>query len=107
MLLGSSFTILAQDIKVSGIIRDENGDGVPGATILVKGTNSGTASDVNGYYSLSAPATGILTVSYIGYQSMDISINGQSTLDITITPAASSLDEIVVIGYGSQKKRDV
>jgi TonB-linked SusC/RagA family outer membrane protein len=103
----SAGTLLAQNITVTGTVRDEAGDGIPGATILVKGTSNGTATNFDGVYSISAPANAILQISYVGFETKEVQINGQSVLDIIISASASALDEVVIVGYGAQKKRDV
>lgn len=103
----SAGTLLAQNITVTGTVRDEAGDGIPGATILVKGTSNGTATNLDGVYSISAPANAILQISYVGFETKEVQINGQSVLDIIISASASALDEVVIVGYGAQKKRDV
>ena len=103
----SAGTLLAQNITVTGTVRDEAGDGIPGATILVKGTSNGTATNLDGVYSISAPANAILQISYVGFETKEVQINGQSVLDIIMSASASALDEVVIVGYGAQKKRDV
>lgn len=107
LLMVLNLPVFAQSITVSGTVSDENGEGIPGATILVKGTSTGTATDVNGYYSLSAAPDAILVVTYIGYQTTEVAVNGLAMVNISIVPTASSLEEIVVTGYGTQKRRDV
>ncbi len=106
LLLNSGF-MFGQNINLSGTVHDENGEGIPGASILIKGTNSGTTTDVNGVYTISVPKDAILVVSYVGYDSKEIQVNGQSKLDIVLSTGTSALDEILVVGYGTQKKRDV
>ena len=107
VFMGVSASVSAQNMTVSGTVSDETGVGVPGATILIKGTVNGTTTDVNGYYSLSASSDAVLVISYIGYLTTEVAINGQTTLDITINPSVSSLEEVIVTGYGTQRKRDV
>jgi TonB-dependent starch-binding outer membrane protein SusC len=102
-LLFSIITV-AQDITVNGTINDENGLPVPGATILIKGTKKATASDFDGKYQISAPSNGTLLVSFVGYNTVEQSINGKTNLDIKLSAASQSLNEVVVVGYGTQKK---
>ncbi|MDQ4139022.1 MAG: TonB-dependent receptor, partial [Bacteroidota bacterium] len=94
--------------QVTGKVTDENGEGIPGATVLVKGTTTGATTDPNGSYTLNAPnRNGVLVVSFIGYQTREVPINNQSTLNISLTPDTKALDEVVVIGYGTQRKSDL
>ncbi|WOK09657.1 TonB-dependent receptor [Imperialibacter roseus] len=101
-------SVFAADVPISGKVFDENGDPLPGATIVVKGTAVGTISDINGGFSLLAPndATSLI-VSFVGYQSQEVSIAGRSTIDITLQADIQALQEIVVIGYGAVKKADI
>ncbi|MFY0686747.1 MAG: TonB-dependent receptor [Cyclobacteriaceae bacterium] len=92
------------DINVSGTITDEMGEPMPGATVLVKGTSNGTITDIDGQYTLVAPDDGTLVISFVGYASQEVAINGQSTINVSLDLDASQLDEIVVVGYGEQKK---
>lgn len=90
--------------QLRGVVYDENGDPVIGASVMVKGTSIGTATDLDGRFSLKVPSKGTLVVSYVGYKSQEIALKGQSTLDIHLDVDAGSLDELVVVGYGVQKK---
>ncbi len=102
-----AFTAFSQT-QISGKISDEKGEGIPGATVLVKGTTAGATTDPNGSYSLNAPnGNGVLVVSFIGYQTREVPINNQSTVNISLVPDTKALDEVVVIGYGTQRKSDV
>ena len=75
-----------------------------GVSVLVKGTSTGVVTDVNGNFSLSVPKNSVLSISYIGYKSQEISINGAKKLNIEMEPEAQNLDEVVVVAYGQQKK---
>ena len=96
------------DRKISGKLTDENGDGLPGVNILVKGTNIGTVTDLDGNYSLNVPddAT-ILIFSFVGYLTEEVDITGRTTVDFALTPDIETLAEVVVIGYGTQQKKEV
>ncbi|MBV6640648.1 MAG: TonB-dependent receptor [Cyclobacteriaceae bacterium] len=98
---------LIEQVSVSGTITDENGEALPGATIQEKGTTNGTITDVEGKFSLNVPEDATLTVSFVGFTTQDVSINGRSTLDVQLTADVSSLEEVVVIGYGTVKKSDL
>lgn len=101
-----SMSAYAQE-TLSGKITDENGEGLPGATIQVKGTTTGTISDFEGNFSLSVPADGVLDISSIGFKSQSISVNGRTSLKITLEVDIAELSEVVVIGYGSVRKSDI
>ena len=94
-----------QEQKVSGQILDENGDAVIGANILVKGTSSGTVSDINGNFTLNVdqlPVT--LKISYIGYTDMEVKVSSRKPLSIVLKVEDNLLDEVIVTGYGTYKK---
>ena len=99
--------VSAQNINVHGIITDETGETMIGVSVLVKGTSTGVVTDVNGNFSLSVPKNSVLSISYIGYKSQEISINGAKKLNIEMEPEAQNLDEVVVVAYGQQKKVSV
>ena len=93
---------------ISGTVTDENGDGLPGVNVLVKNTTIGTVTDIEGNYSISAPDNAeTLIFSSVGYLSQEVAIGNQSTIDINMEPDVQSLDEVVVVGYGTQKKSDL
>lgn len=96
------------DKRITGKVVDENNAGLPGATILEKGTQKGTTTDASGNFSLNvADNTTTLTVSSVGYVSQDISIANGTTVSVKLVPSAQSLNEVVVIGYQTVRKRDV
>jgi iron complex outermembrane receptor protein len=96
-----------QDIAVSGKVTDEEGSGLPGVSVLIKGTTNGTVTDPNGAYKLNAPDNAILVFSFIGYNIQEVPVNGSTTIDIQLTPNIQALTEVVVVGYGTQRKQDV
>ena len=103
-----SYGALIQDRVISGTIKDEQGDGLPGASVLIKGTTIGTSTNAEGKFSLSVPTSAaILVVSYIGYAPQEVPIEGQTTIEITLQPDKATLAEIVVVGYGTQKRSDL
>jgi TonB-dependent starch-binding outer membrane protein SusC len=97
----------AQNITVKGRITGETGQGVSNASITVKGTNTGTTSNEEGNFEISSPSNGTLIISSIGFASKEVAVNGQSTLSITLTTAGADLEQVVVVGYGTQIKRNV
>jgi hypothetical protein len=90
---------------VSGLVKDERGDALPGVTVMIKGTSSGTSTDASGRYAISVADTidAVLTFSFIGYKTVDIPVNGQTTIDVSLEPSIESLAEVVVVGYATQK----
>ncbi|MFT2010926.1 SusC/RagA family TonB-linked outer membrane protein [Pontibacter sp. 13R65] len=97
-----------QEQVVTGKVLDEKGVGMPGVTVVLKGTSKGTATNSDGFYSLSVPdATGTLVISFIGYQLQEVPINKRASININLVPNSTALDEVVVIGYGEVKKRDL
>ena len=111
MLFGVQQTVSAQGAqkqKVTGTIVDANGEPIIGASILVKGSSTGTVTDLDGHFTLdNVPANGSLVVSYVGFASQTVNVNGKSSLNITLEEDRQLLDEVVVVGYGVQKKSDV
>ena len=97
----------SQDHQINGRITDEEGNGLPGATIIIKETTTGTISDINGDFSLFAFKDTILIISFSGYKREEINVNGKSTIDIQLTPDIETLKEVVVVGYGSQEKINI
>ncbi|WP_297335065.1 TonB-dependent receptor [Algoriphagus sp.] len=93
--------------SISGTITDENGLPLPGATVLVKGTTNGTVTDLDGKFSLDVEDDAILQISYVGYLLKEVPTQGQSIFEIQLEPDATQLEEMVVVGYGTQKRSDV
>lgn len=106
MLLMLTLPSLAQKITVTGHVTDEQGEDLIGATIMEKGTSNGTSADIEGKFKITVPPNAILVVSYVGYDPMDVPVNGQKDLNIVMKQNAQMLQETVVIGYGSVKKSD-
>ncbi|MGS0525258.1 carboxypeptidase-like regulatory domain-containing protein [Zobellia nedashkovskayae] len=103
-LLLATVQLHAQDGTINGTVSDDTGMPLPGANVLVKGTTTGTQTDFDGNYSISATGNATLVFSYIGFSTQEIPVNGQSTIDISLAEDASKLDEVVVVGYGQQKR---
>jgi TonB-linked SusC/RagA family outer membrane protein len=101
-------SVTAQERSVSGSVFDgTSGEGLPGATVQIKGTTNGTITDFNGQYKLSVTDEAVLIVNFIGYTTQEVAVGNQSVLDITLVEDVAQLDEIVVIGYGVQRKKVV
>lgn len=97
-----------QKKNISGRVRDSKGQPLPGATVVIKGTTIGVVTDANGQFKLNVtPDTKIISVSFIGMKPLDISIAGKTTIEITLQDEVVGVDEVVVVGYGTQKKASV
>ena len=106
-LLSFSLTALAQQ-KVTGKVKDSSGEPVIGASVVVKGNNTmGTITDFDGNFMLDVPTKSVLVISYIGYVTQEVSTAGKKSLEIILKEDTKTLDEVVVIGYGTQRKGDV
>jgi len=106
LLLGTTVCATAQQIAVSGIVLDQSGQPVIGATVQVQGTTIGTLTDVDGKYSLpDVPVNGTLNFSFVGMAPQAIQVNNRSAINVTMSETAVGLDEIVVVGYGTQTKK--
>ena len=90
--------------KVSGTITDKSGEPIIGANVVIKGTTNGTITDIDGNYTLDVPVSTILQISYIGYLTQDVPVNGKQQINIRLVEDTQQLDEVVVVGYGTQKK---
>jgi iron complex outermembrane receptor protein len=102
-----SISVFAQDLTVSGKVSDGSGSGLPGATVQVKGTNKGTSTNVDGMFKLAGVASNAtLVISSVGMSTQEIAVGGRSTIDVTLKDDAALLDEVVVVGYGTQKVKD-
>ena len=100
--------IASQNFEVSGTILDKNGLPVPGANILEKGTNNGVQSDFDGNFTLEVSSgEAILMISFIGFSTKEVAVNNQSDIGVTLEDDTATLDQVVVVGYGTQRKKDV
>ncbi|WP_373497175.1 TonB-dependent receptor plug domain-containing protein [Aquiflexum sp.] len=98
-------TILRDDVTVSGSVKDNNGDPIPGVSVIIEGTTSGTVTDLDGNYTLEVPEGGVLLFSFIGFERQRISIDNRTIIDVTLIADFRSLDEVIVIGYGLKSRR--
>lgn len=106
-LLLLSTVVYSQQNKITGKVTDTAGAPVIGASVVVKGTHTGTTVDSRGRFALTAPANGTLIVSMLGYNTAEVKVNGRVTVDISMTETAMSMDEVVVVGYGNLRKSDL
>jgi TonB-linked SusC/RagA family outer membrane protein len=98
---------LAAQTKISGVVSDENGLTLPGANVMVVGSTKTVTTDMNGKYEINAPAEGTLSFSFVGFNTAKVSIKGKAKIDVKLTSSAENLKDVVVIGYGTQKKGNV
>ena len=91
---------------VRGTVTDSNGEAIIGASVVVKGTTTGTVTDLDGKFQIGAPANSTLVISYIGYKALEVPVAGQKEINIKMADDTELLNEVVVIGYGSVKKED-
>ena len=102
--LGLYAYAFAQNKQVSGTVAGADGNPIAGATVLVEGTATGTTTGANGSFTVSAPANGVLTVSFLGYETQKVAINNRSNIQVKLLEDAKSIDDVVVIGYGSGQR---
>lgn len=100
----SSLSLFAQTPTVSGIVLDEFGDPMIGVSVLVKGTTTGIITDVEGNFIVPAKTGDVILVKYLGYKDQEIKVTSNARLKITLQEDTQNLDEVVVVGYGTQKK---
>lgn len=93
--------------EIRGKVTDASGVGLPGVSVRLKGTTIGATTDNNGNYILNIPETGTLTFTYVGFESQEIALNGRASLDVTLVEDQQALNEVVVIGYGVQQRKDL
>ena len=103
----SIFPLMAQQIEVAGTVSDKDGEPLIGASVLVVGAKLGAATDIDGNFSITAPANGKLQVSYVGYEPQTVNIDGRTTINIILEQNTSVLDEVVVVGYGTMDKKEL
>lgn len=99
--------LLQADVTVKGKILDDTGSPLPGASIIEKGTSNGTITDINGAYTLSVSDQATLIISFIGFKTIELPVNGRNVIDVELEGDFAQLEEVVVIGYGTQKKSDL
>jgi TonB-linked SusC/RagA family outer membrane protein len=105
---GITPSIMRQDRTIKGIVTDENGQGIPGVNVIVKGTSEGTTTDADGAYTLSIADNNVtLVFTFIGYETKEEPIAGRSTVSLTLLPDVKTLDEVTVVAFGEQKKESV
>ena len=109
VMLISSYNLSAQQVKaITGIVTSvKEGTPLPGVNVLIKGTTTGVVTDFNGKYSINASSSNVLTFTYVGFQNQEITVGNQTQINISLAEDTTSLDEVVVVGYGTQRKSDL
>jgi len=107
MFLLISAMAMAQGVSVSGKVTDEKGEPLPGTTVAIKGTTKGTKTGADGIYTIAAGSNDVLIFSMVGFVRQEVKINNRTSISITLMGEAQSLNEVVVIGYGTQKRKDL
>ena len=102
-----SLGMLAQNINVQGVVKDEAGEAIIGASVMQKGKSNGSVTDLDGHFSLSVPSNATLVISYIGYSTQEIAVGGKTSLNIILKEDNKALNEVVVIGYGTMDKKEL
>lgn len=106
LVLGTS-RVMAQDQAITGVVTETDGTPLPGVTVALKGTTKGANTDATGNYRIVAPANGVLVFSFVGKAPQEVQIGGRSVLNITLADDSKSLQEVVVTGYGTQRRKDL
>lgn len=106
-LLVSAFVFGQDEISVSGKVTGSDGLGIPGASIVIEGTTTGTITDMDGNYNLSVPPDAILTFSFVGLKAQTVPVEGRSVINVQMNESTVDLDEVVVVGYGEMKVKDL
>lgn len=107
LFLSVSFVSLSQEIRVTGKVTDTNGEPLPGVNIVVQGTTTGTITNINGEYSLSVPGDASLRFNFVGFEPIVVPVENRNVIDVVMKEDLLALDEIVVVGYGTQRKEAV
>ncbi|MBE6195286.1 MAG: TonB-dependent receptor [Rikenellaceae bacterium] len=103
-ILFAGAAVFAQNKQVSGTVTGQDGSPVIGATVVVEGTTLGTSTDMQGKYTLAAPANGTLLISFIGYEDAKVAIGGKTTVNVTLKEASKAIDNVIVVAFGEAKK---
>ena len=99
--------MFAQQITVQGVVKDQTGETVIGASVVQENTTNGTITGIDGDFSLDVPSDAVIVVSFVGYKSLEVPVKGQKQIMVTLSEDSEMLDEVVVIGYGTMKKKDL
>lgn len=98
---------VVNDTRITGKVTNSNGEALPGVSVKVKGSAAGTSTTIDGTYSISVPETATLIFSSVGYEDQEINVSGRTTIDIVLVSSTKLIDQVVVVGYGTQRRRDL
>ena len=107
LLMLATGQVLAQSKAVSGTVKSQQGEPLTGVTILIEGTTQGTSTDAQGAFTLQAKPDDMLAVSYLGYKSQRVKVGTRTKLEVVLTEDQNLMDEVVVVGYGTQRRRNI
>lgn len=107
MILLLGFQLTAQNHRVSGTVTDQEGNPMVGVAVILKGTSVAAVTNIDGLYAITVPANGILEFSYLGMLTQEIPVSSRSVINVTLEPALEVIENVVVVGYGTQRKQDV
>ena len=106
--LSANAAVTQQTIKVKGQVVDQDGEPLIGATVRVKGAQTGSVTDIDGNFTIDAASNATLVISYVGYKDREVAVRGRAVIDaVTLESDSQILDQVVVVGYGTQKKADL
>ncbi len=105
LILMSSFAVYAQELQVKGVVTSsDDGQPIPGVSVVVRGTTNGNITNIDGNYTLNVPVNATLVFSFVGMKTQEIQVNTRTVINVTLAPEQTDIDEVVVVGYGTQKK---
>ena len=107
LFLLSNTQLFAQESIISGVISDDDANPLPGVNVFIKGTNVGTATDFDGNYSISVNTGDVLLFSFVGFSSQEVTVGDENTIDVSMVTDYANLDEVVITGYGTTRKKDL
>ncbi len=107
VLLATPVVINAQNKSITGKVTDDHNESLPGVTVTISGTKTGTLTDNEGKYSIKAKATDKLVYSFMGYESSTLSVGNKSVINVSLKSSTTGLEEVVVVGYGTVKRKDL
>ncbi|WP_215223932.1 SusC/RagA family TonB-linked outer membrane protein [Echinicola shivajiensis] len=107
LMLVAALPLLAQTRAISGVVKDEEGEPIPGVYILIKNSSKGTVTDINGAYDLEVKSEDVLVFSFVGFRKEEIKVGNQSVINLSMGPDLQGLEEVVVVGYGTARRKDI
>lgn len=107
LAVGVAPAAYAQQMSVSGTVTDTSGEPLIGASVVIKGQQAGATTDIDGNFSIEAPSNAVLQISYVGFKTKDVNIDGRRMISVTLEENTEVLNEVVVIGYGTMDKKEL